>query len=164
MTTPDLHHHRALVHKILTQSQRLLMRDAVSARSALASVLNTATEHVCNKHATRVSPHHAAWLEAEAASHLINAAGWQLTGLTDPTLPHYLTRLDQRPYPARLRLLDTAAHRANPDCPITPPTFSLPQQRTSAPTASRRRVGRCPCVCNSGGSCGGCGHAGCGGR
>jgi hypothetical protein len=25
-------------------------------------------------------------------------------------------------------------------------------------------VGPCPCECNSGGFCGGCGHAGCGGR
>src|SRR5690348_7742079 len=34
-------------------------------------------------------------------------------------------------------------------------------------TASRPRfqpVGPCPCECNSGGFCGGCGHAGCGGR
>jgi hypothetical protein len=27
-----------------------------------------------------------------------------------------------------------------------------------------RRVPPCPCECNSGGFCGGCGHAGCGGR
>ena len=27
-----------------------------------------------------------------------------------------------------------------------------------------RPVGPCPCECNSGGFCGGCGHAGCGGR
>lgn len=27
-----------------------------------------------------------------------------------------------------------------------------------------RRVGPCPCECNTGGFCGGCGHAGCGGR
>lgn len=26
------------------------------------------------------------------------------------------------------------------------------------------RVGPCPCACNSGGWCGGCGHGGCGGR
>jgi hypothetical protein len=26
------------------------------------------------------------------------------------------------------------------------------------------RPGPCPCECNSGGFCGGCGHAGCGGR
>lgn len=27
-----------------------------------------------------------------------------------------------------------------------------------------RATGPCPCECNSGGFCGGCGHAGCGGR
>ncbi len=27
-----------------------------------------------------------------------------------------------------------------------------------------QQVGPCPCECNSGGFCGGCGHAGCGGR
>lgn len=37
--------------------------------------------------------------------------------------------------------------------------------RTAPPRASRiTGAGRCPCVCNSGGFCGGCGHAGCGGR
>jgi hypothetical protein len=30
--------------------------------------------------------------------------------------------------------------------------------------ARTRPVGPCPCACNSGGFCGGCGHAGCGGR
>lgn len=29
---------------------------------------------------------------------------------------------------------------------------------------SPERVGPCPCECNSGQFCGGCGHAGCGGR
>ncbi|WP_331773252.1 hypothetical protein OG948_58655 (plasmid) [Embleya sp. NBC_00888] len=38
-----------------------------------------------------------------------------------------------------------------------------------APRPTRRRTtatagGPCPCVCNHGGFCGGCGHAGCGGR
>lgn len=27
-----------------------------------------------------------------------------------------------------------------------------------------RAIRGCPCACNSGGFCGGCGHAGCGGR
>lgn len=31
------------------------------------------------------------------------------------------------------------------------------------PTVARK-AGPCPCVCNSGGFCGGCGHAGCGRR
>jgi hypothetical protein len=30
--------------------------------------------------------------------------------------------------------------------------------------APQQRIGPCPCACNSGGFCGGCGHAGCGGR
>lgn len=30
--------------------------------------------------------------------------------------------------------------------------------------AHYHRPGPCPCACNSGGFCGGCGHAGCGGR
>lgn len=30
--------------------------------------------------------------------------------------------------------------------------------------AGKRLTGPCPCACNSGGFCGGCGHAGCGGR
>jgi hypothetical protein len=34
-----------------------------------------------------------------------------------------------------------------------------------APPRARAAVGPCPCECNSpGGFCGGCGHAGCGGR
>jgi hypothetical protein len=30
--------------------------------------------------------------------------------------------------------------------------------------AGKRLAGPCSCACNSGGFCGGCGHAGCGGR
>ena len=33
-----------------------------------------------------------------------------------------------------------------------------------APGSSRPATGPCPCACNSGGFCGGCGHAGCGAR
>lgn len=37
--------------------------------------------------------------------------------------------------------------------------------RPSRTANSRRRpVGPCPCECNTGGRCGGCGHTGCGGR
>jgi hypothetical protein len=34
----------------------------------------------------------------------------------------------------------------------------------NARPAFEPRSGGCPCECNSGGFCGGCGHAGCGGR
>ena len=33
-----------------------------------------------------------------------------------------------------------------------------------AALAMTKPTPRCPCACNSGGFCGGCGHAGCGGR
>lgn len=35
---------------------------------------------------------------------------------------------------------------------------------SSSLSGARRRVGPCPCECNRGGFCGGCGHAGCAGR
>lgn len=36
--------------------------------------------------------------------------------------------------------------------------------RLTPPPATVRAAPPCPCACNSGGWCGGCGHAGCGGR
>lgn len=47
----------------------------------------------------------------------------------------------------------------DPDCEI----LHLAMERDMAARASRR-VSPCPCDCNTGGFCGGCGHAGCGGR
>jgi len=44
------------------------------------------------------------------------------------------------------------------DVPDPAPTLAAALSRP------RRFVGACPCACNSGGWCGGCGHAGCGGR
>lgn len=59
---------------------------------------------------------------------------------------------DQLPIPDCLYLL-----RAAPDDD---------HAATAVPGASapKRTAAGCPCVCNSGGFCGGCGHAGCGGR
>ncbi|MFE3205760.1 hypothetical protein [Embleya sp. NPDC059237] len=47
------------------------------------------------------------------------------------------------------------------------PTATAPKPTAAAPGPRRRRgtgPGPCPCACNHGGFCGGCGHAGCGGR
>ncbi|MER6145406.1 hypothetical protein ABT174_36185 [Streptomyces sparsogenes] len=164
MPTPGLQDHRVLVHQIIIRSHRLLKRISANAPAPFADVLHTATEKICNQHASHVSPHHAEWLEAEAAALIITAAGWHTAGLTDPALPHLLTRLDQRPHSSRLRLVETAAYRANPNRPTTPITPSMPHQRTGDSAPRPRRLGPCPCACNNGGSCGGCGHAGCGGR
>ncbi|MCQ6246160.1 hypothetical protein [Streptomyces malaysiensis] len=162
--TSGLKNHRVLVHEILTNSHLLLQQTGAHDRAPFADILHAATEKICNQHASDVSPHHAAWLEAEAASHIVTAAGRHTTGLTDPALPHHLTRLDQRIHAARLRLLETAIYRTDPDRPTAPATASVPCQRTTDSAPRRRQVGPCPCACNNGGSCGGCGHTGCGGR
>ncbi len=45
--------------------------------------------------------------------------------------------------------------------PPAPPTARAAELDTPLPFAPRRPVGACPCSCNRGGFCGGCGHAGC---
>lgn len=44
------------------------------------------------------------------------------------------------------------------------PTSAVQAPSPVPPAPVRRPVGPCPCACNHGGFCGGCGHAGCGGR
>ncbi|MGO4426390.1 hypothetical protein AB4Z54_48730, partial [Streptomyces sp. MCAF7] len=68
MSTPGLQDLRILVHQILTRSHHLLKRVSTNTPAPFADILHTATEKICNQHASHVSPHHAAWLEAEAAS------------------------------------------------------------------------------------------------
>lgn len=45
---------------------------------------------------------------------------------------------------------------------LTPTTTT--QEDSEMNTTKTGPTGPCPCECNSGGFCGGCGHAGCGGR
>lgn len=160
MSAPDLRDHRALVHEILTHTQTLLQQAHNDAPTPMAELLNTATENVCNRHATWVSPHHVAWLEAEAASHIITVAGWRPAGLTDPGLPRQLLRLDQQTTTVKHQVLALAVQDTDPDRQATNCHVRFPQQRTDAARKSRP----CPCVCNVGGFCGGCGHVGCGVR
>ncbi|WP_107498863.1 hypothetical protein [Actinacidiphila yeochonensis] len=126
----------------------------------MAELLNAATETVCDRHATWVSAHHVAWLEAEAASHIITVAGWRPAGLTDPALPRQLLRLDEQNTEARSHLLALAVQDTDPDRDATKHDMSFPKQRTRV----ARKPLPCPCACNAGGFCGGCGHAGCGAR
>jgi hypothetical protein len=160
MSAPDLRDHRALVHEILTHTQTLLEQASNDARSPMAELLNAATETVCDRHATWVSPHHVAWLEAEAASHIITVAGWRPAGLTDPALPRQLLRLDQQTTALCHHVLALAVQDTDPDRPAADSDLNIPRQRTD----STRKPGPCPCACNAGGFCGGCGHAGCGAR
>jgi hypothetical protein len=47
---------------------------------------------------------------------------------------------------------------------LRPPKELVAEVNRRKKAMDRRAVGPCPCVCNSGGFCGGCGHAGCGRR
>lgn len=160
MPTPDLRDHRILVHKILARAHSVLERVEKGTLPPMSKLLSEATETVCDRHAGSVSPHHVAWLEAEAATLVITASGWRPVGLTDPTLPQQLTRLDQQTRATRLHLLAIAAHATNPNRPDASRRPRIPGQRTYTALST----GPCSCACNAGGSCGGCGHAGCSGR
>ncbi|WP_338672610.1 hypothetical protein V1460_06200 [Streptomyces sp. SCSIO 30461] len=173
MLTPDLGEHRVLVHKILDYSRNLLEANNDSC-PPMARLLRSATDYICDQQVGRVSPHHAAWLEAEAAAHLITAAGWHTTGLTDPTLPQQLTLLDHHPRVDRLRLVNIAADLSNPERPARPRTVRIPAPRTPTPPSprtsgnpgrpDRHRTKSCKCACNQEDACGGCGHDGCAGH
>ncbi|MBC9718025.1 hypothetical protein H9Y04_36380 [Streptomyces sp. TRM66268-LWL] len=110
-------------------------------------------------------PHLVALLATEAAWHLVATAGYTVSGLTDPNLAAYLARLDEQPLAVKTELLRTAARR------LAPATTDRAERRvravatTGAPSrpGGRRAVDTCSCACTSGGFCGGCGHAGCGG-
>ncbi|MFI5808607.1 hypothetical protein [Streptomyces sp. NPDC051561] len=147
---------RTLVHNTLISARHTLAQHTDPEQPALAAVLHEAAATAARKAGT-CHPSETAWLCAEAAFHLTHAAGRTPSGLTDPALPTLLTRLDQRPHPARLRLLDTAIARTGP-LVITLPTPA------PARTTGRRAAGSCGCACTTGGFCGGCGHAGCGRR
>jgi hypothetical protein len=171
-----MHHHRLLIQKIVRRSQITLEKASPQAWPSLAGLVAWATDQVLGEEERRDSATYgelAGWLAAEASWHLVTAAGLPVAGLTDPALPKLLANLDRRPLIARRRLLATAVHRTGPNYPPATPTVrTLPAQRTSpafgmsAGTAGRRgpRPGGCPCACNRGGFCGGCGHAGCGRR
>jgi len=59
-----------------------------------------------------------------------------------------------------------AAHRAGQDRPAKPATYEqrVEEVRAENRWLNTRTTGPCPCECNRGGFCGGCGHAGCGRR
>ncbi|MCX5206907.1 hypothetical protein OG897_36590 [Streptomyces sp. NBC_00237] len=150
--------YRTLAHTTLNAARHTLAQHTGPEQPTLTDLLHNAvdtTARTCG--GTR--PSETAWLWAEAAFHLAHAAGWNPSGLTDPALPTLLTRLDQRPHAARLRLLDTAATRTAPTViPLPEPT------PTPVRVTGRRQAGGCGCACTAGGFCGGCGHAGCGRR
>lgn len=161
MISAEASQYRTMVREILDHTQRSLEEIVPGQRGDLAHLLVASARHVSQTELPLeqpISESVLARLAAEAAWYIILAAtGHPPIGLTAAALPQHLTALDTRLLADRIRLVRTAAlltegHRVPLDrgIPIAP-------QR-------RRAAGPCPCTCSSGGFCGGCGHAGCGGR
>ncbi|MFF5010572.1 hypothetical protein ACFY3G_48235 [Streptomyces phaeochromogenes] len=155
--------HRTVVLQILQHAHDLLAASESEEEPPLAELLAGAADHVPAEDRERLDPAVLAWAVAEAASQLLARCRTPL-GAGDPNVPYCLRALDRLPRTARIGLLTVAIRYATPDPHGDPP----PVTRVPAPggqTAARGRgTGPCPCPCNSGGFCGGCGHAGCGGR
>jgi len=139
-----------LAHRILQKAHRLLSESAEAQETPLVETLTNAAgllpdqEHLDDTTRDRAL--------AEAAAHLLARCRIPIK-VGDPTALYWLNELDQLPGKARLGLVTVALRHTAPDTPPAP-----------TPTARHRRKDACPCSCNSGGFCGGCGHAGCGGH
>ncbi|MFE0276033.1 hypothetical protein ACFWZY_28665 [Streptomyces sp. NPDC058992] len=103
-----------------------------------------------------------AWVVAESAAQLLACTRTPVTA-EDPNLVRCLQALDRLPQLARSGLLAAAVRRTTPDTTPPPTTERIPGP-ADQPTSRRGKRRGCPCPCNNGSFCGGCGHAGCGGR
>ena len=161
--TTETPQHRLLVHRILLHAERAFDRAREEEPPGLAEVLTTAAEQVWSEQPlgdTAAEPV-PAWVTAEAAWEVAAAAGIRPAGLTDPNLPRMLAHLDAQDHGQKRHWLRLAVGLTD----ALPARTAEAQEATTRFQQSRpRRSGPCPCSCNSGAACGGCGHAGCGGR
>ncbi|WP_125937199.1 hypothetical protein [Streptomyces sp. WAC 06738] len=161
MPAPDPPHNPATVHQILQHAHALLTASDDDEDPPTAQLLNRALECVSAEEREHLDALALAWAVAEAAAQLLARCKIPITA-GDPNVTHCLQALDRLPRSARTGLLTAAIRYTAP----TPCSASPPNENTLAsgvPTATRGRSVACPCPCNSGGFCGGCGHAGCGG-
>ncbi|MET9085512.1 hypothetical protein ABZX77_27115 [Streptomyces sp. NPDC004237] len=163
MTGTDTPQHPTVVHQILQHAHALLTVSENEEDQPLAELLARAADHVQAEGRDQLDSGALAGAVAEAAALLLARCKVPITAV-DPNLTYCVRALDRLPRTARIGLLTVAIRYTAPD-----PHSSLPpDHRAPAPgrqTAPRGRMrGSCPCPCNSGGFCGGCGHAGCGGR
>ncbi|MER6386203.1 hypothetical protein ACWDBP_00240 [Streptomyces sp. NPDC001233] len=166
MPGTDMPQHPTAVHRILHQAHALLTAFENSENDQalpLAELLTRAADHVLAEERERLEPPALARAVAEAAAQLLARCRIPIMA-ADHNVPHCLQALDRLPRAARTGLLSAAIRYTAPEFHIVPP----PDTRPNAPggqTPARDRSARpCPCPCSSGGFCGGCGHAGCGGR
>jgi hypothetical protein len=163
MPSTSLRQHHALVHQTLTHARALFSAAKEDEVPSLAVLLPRAADHLQTEDHLDLNPAALARVVAEAAGQLLACAHTSLLP-ADPNLQCYLEALDRLPRAARTGLLTGAVRRTAPHPDdARPPTPRI--LAPSGPSPVRRRTpGPCPCACNSGGFCGGCGHAGCGGR
>ena len=155
---PQQHH---LVHQILTLAHTRLASAGDEDFPHRAPLLSCAADHVPAEYLHGLGEQVLAQAAAEAAANLAARAGTTIMP-SDPRLDACLEGLDRLPLAARIDLLDSAVRTTAPEAAL-PPAPRIPTPGGRTPFRSRPAA-VCPCACSSGGFCGGCGHAGCGGR
>ncbi|MFF2811821.1 hypothetical protein ACFVT2_32540 [Streptomyces sp. NPDC058000] len=146
-------HHRHATHRLLTETRGRLAAHHDEVAPPMHALLAHLVVELYDRDLLGDRPPSLGGVVDEAVSCLLNLATPQHVARPfDEDLADRLRELDRLPLPERLRLLETAARHIAP----MPAPDRLP--------ARRRTTGLCSCACNSGEFCGGCGHAGCGGR
>lgn len=163
MPGTDMPQHPMLVHQILLRAHSLVIASENEEDPPLAGLLARAADHVQAEDGEHLDPHALTRAVAEAAARLLARCKIPVTA-GDPNAARYLQALDQLPRTARAGLLTVAIrYTARDPHSILPSAKLAPAPgRQTAPRGHMR--GSCPCPCNNGGFCGGCGYAGCGGR
>lgn len=163
MPGTDMPQHSTVVRQILQQARALLVACESEEAPPLTELLGRAADRLSAEERAHLDPTTLAWAAAEAAVQLLVRTHIPVKP-GDPNLRYCLQALDRLPLTARVGLLDAAIRYTAPEADHT----EQPVPHVSAPCGPRpsrgRSAGRCPCPCNGGGFCGGCGHAGCGGR
>lgn len=155
--------HPVAVHQMLTTAHTLLDGDRDEEFCRFTVLLTRAARLLPIEDHRDLDPPDLARAVAEAAGQLTACAHTPLMP-GDPNLEVHLEALDRLPRTARIGLLAAAVRRTAPDADGASPLVTGVSALGRPPLARRRTTGRCPCACNSGEFCGGCGHAGCGGR
>ncbi|MFE7277501.1 hypothetical protein [Streptomyces sp. NPDC057623] len=163
MTGTDALQHPTVVHQILQHAHALLTASDHGEDPPLTELLTRAADRLPAEDREHLDSAVLAWAVADAATQLLARCKIPIPA-GDPNVAYCLQALDRLPRTARTGLLTVAIRYTAYDPHRTPPPDQSTPATSGHPAARHHRKGACPCLCNSGGFCGGCGHAGCGGR
>ncbi|MDH6580732.1 hypothetical protein [Kitasatospora sp. MAP5-34] len=142
----------------LHSAARQAATDLRSARTrTLAEALTIATRYA----ARDLPAGYDLLLERETTLRLALTLALPTTGALAPALDLALAHTTS--HSTRTELADLLLQAVRP-APVLPVTAPVTHSRLGQVPRQRALTGTCPCVCASGGFCGGCGHAGCGRR